>query len=250
MKEFKEINEKQEKLETEIDRRLSWEYTYDKAISMATRFTVTELKKSERNIIENDEAKPLFKAPIIQKPSFMEDKKDLSAAEKGTLVHYIMQKIDLNKVGSIKDIYSEIERMVQKEFISEEEGKFTNPHKILNFFKSDLGLRMLKSENCRREIPFLIEVQSTDIYKELPKDKYQHETVLLQGIIDCFFQEQEEYVLIDYKTDYVTKENLEDVKERYTTQLEHYAKAIEKITGKKVKEKYLYLFGVERKILV
>ena len=248
--ELKEIHEKQEELNKEIDKRLSWKYGYDKAVSMATRFTVTELKKAERNSVKSDEGENLFKTPIVKKPSFMEDKKDLSAAEKGTLIHFIMQKIDLNKVSSIKDIYSEIERMVEKEFISEEEAKFINPHKILNFFKSKLGISMLKSENCRREIPFLIEVKSTEIYEELEEDKYKDESVLLQGIIDCFFEENNEYILIDYKTDYATKENLEEIKERYKMQLTYYSKAIEKITGKKVTKKYLYLFGIEEGILI
>ena len=68
------------------------------------------------------------------------------------------------------------------------------------------------------------------------------ETVLLQGIIDCFFEEADGIVLIDYKSDYMPEGGADRIRERYKIQINYYAMALEKLTGKKVKEKYIYLF--------
>ena len=76
------------------------------------------------------------------------------------------------------------------------------------------------------------------------------EKIRLQGIIDCFFEEEDGIVLLDYKTDYVEEEKIDEIIERYRAQLKYYKDALEKITEKRVKESYLYLFGIDREILV
>jgi ATP-dependent helicase/nuclease subunit A len=97
-------------------------------------------------------------------------------------------------------------------------------------------------KNCRqvyREIPFFIEIPTTEIYSQLP-DAYKEEKILVQGIIDCYFEEEDGIVLLDYKTDFV--ENEEEIREKYKVQIYYYSRALEKMTGKAVKRKYLYLF--------
>ncbi|GAA0177654.1 helicase-exonuclease AddAB subunit AddA [Clostridium sediminicola] len=243
-------DERDIRLESEIDRRLSWKYNYSKATSMSTRFTVTELKKMQYVDTESDHSTNIFTHSMIEKPSFMESSDKIGASEKGTLVHFVMQKIDITRVSSIEEIREQINELVNKEFISDDEAQIINPYKILNFFKSDVGVRMLKADLVKSEVPFLIEMKSTEIYKELHEEEYGDEYILLQGIIDLFFQEGEEFVLVDYKTDFVNDNNLKEIKERYSIQLDYYASAIEKITGRKVKEKYLYLFGIDREVLI
>jgi len=88
---------------------------------------------------------------------------------------------------------------------------------------------------------FYMDIPSTIINKDLPK-LYENEKIRLQGIIDCYFEEEDGLVLIDYKTDYVGEDGVEPIKDRYKIQLKYYEDALVKITGKKVKEKYLYLF--------
>ena len=83
--------------------------------------------------------------------------------------------------------------------------------------------------------------------KNLFKDENieEDEKIMVVGIMDLFFEnENGEIILLDYKTDYVTKENLEEVKARYKVQLDLYKSAIEDISGKKVAKKGLYLFGI------
>lgn len=89
-----------------------------------------------------------------------------------------------------------------------------------------------------------MKIKSTDIYENLDKDKYAFENIIVQGIVDLYFEEDGEIVLLDYKTDYVAEGMLESVCKRYEAQISYYSKALEKITGLKVKEKYLYLFSV------
>ena len=91
------------------------------------------------------------------------------------------------------------------------------------------------------------------IYDEVLKENntlYDNETLMLRGIIDVYFEENEEIVLLDYKTDFVNNENKEVVINRYKKQLDLYSEALEKLTGKKVKEKYLYLFNIDEEIQI
>ena len=86
-----------------------------------------------------------------------------------------------------------------------------------------------------------------DIDKNLG-DKYKNEKVRLQGIIDCFFEYNGEIILLDYKTDYVSKDNEEELNKKYKKQLDYYSEALFKITGKKVSKRYLYSFYLEKAI--
>ena len=88
-----------------------------------------------------------------------------------------------------------------------------------------------------------MEVPCSEIYSDITDNACKNETILLQGIIDCYFEEDDGIVLLDYKTDYVKQGMEHKIKENYRSQIEFYTRAIETITGKKVKEKYIYLFS-------
>jgi ATP-dependent helicase/nuclease subunit A len=137
--------------------------------------------------------------------------------------------------------------MVIKELLTEEQAMSVNINVILKFFRSQLGKRMLSAldynDGINREIPFHMKLSALDVNPQLSKDVYENETVLLQGVIDCYFREEDGLVLIDYKTDYATEENMKDIKERYERQICYYTEALSRITGEKVKESYLYLFS-------
>ena len=175
----------------------------------------------------------------------------MSGAEKGTAMHFVMQKIDYEKVESLNDIKLQLEDMVKNELLTKDEFKAINPFKVLNFFKSDIGKRVIKVyENggvIRRELPFYTSISVKDI-KDNIEDESGNENVRLQGIIDLFFEENGEIVLVDYKTDYV-KENIEEeMNKKYKIQMDYYTKALEKMTGKVVSKRYLYLFYLEKAI--
>ncbi|WP_392486333.1 helicase-exonuclease AddAB subunit AddA [Haloimpatiens sp. FM7315] len=231
-----------------IDNILSSKYAFEKSSKIPTIITVTELKRKFNDGIISEYANNLFVPKLIKVPRFLEETKKLSASQKGTAMHAVMQRLDLSNVLSEEDIKIQIENMVFKEFITKEEAQTVNVKKIINFFKSDLGKRMISSTEVKREIPFHLEIKSTEVYKNLPKEIYENEKLMLQGIIDCYFIEGDNIILIDYKTDYV--ESVFDIKEKYKIQVEYYSKVLEKITGMKVSEKYLYLFYNNSSVLI
>ena len=159
-----------------------------------------------------------------------------------------MQKIDYDRVNSLNEIKEHLEEMVQNELLTSEEFKAVNPFKIFNFFKSDLGKRILKVYNdggmVRRELPFYTNISAKEVNKDLD-DSSVNEEVRLQGVIDLFFEENGEIILVDYKTDYVVDNIEEEMKKKYKIQLDYYEDALRKITNKKVASRYLYLFYPE-----
>lgn len=232
------------KYKGEVMRRLGYEYPYKLSSYIPANLSVTELKRQAEAELVSEESANLFKVPqLIKKPQFLEETKGLSSAEKGTIMHSVMQHLIFAKDLTEEKISAQINAMIERELLTKEQAETVNVHRIYKFFNTSLGIRMLNSENVQREVLFRIKLKSTDVYKELSRDIYGGDSILLQGAIDCYFEEEDGLVLIDYKTDYVTSENIEEIKEKYKTQLEYYTQALIRVTGKKVKEKYIYLFG-------
>ena len=131
------------------------------------------------------------------------------------------------------------EAMVSRELLREEEAKSLELKKVEAFIKSPLGERMRKADNLHREQPFNIWKKAEDLSDELSgcRDK-----VLIQGMIDCYFEEDGQWVLVDYKSDYLWDGNREQLLEAYRPQLKLYREALETITEKTVKESYIHVF--------
>lgn len=239
----------------EVEKRLNWEYKFKRAGSIPTNMSVSELKKSALLEEEQSDSNNLIKESPLRKPKFLQEIKGLSPAERGTALHSAMQHLSLDNVSTLNEIKSQIAYFVAKEILTDEEAEAVNPYKILKFFRNPLGERILScykesGNKVHREKPFYIEVPSTSIIDELPVEIYENELIRIQGVIDCFLDEDDGIILIDYKTDYVDRENREKVINRYATQIYYYTMALEKITGKKVKEKYLYLFYIDEAIKI
>lgn len=232
-------NQEKSRYYEEIARRLDWKYRYYEASEIPAKFSVSELKR-KFDIIDREESSEFVENVNLKKPHFIDEKSRISPSQRGTLVHLVMQHMDISKVDSENDIREQVQELVSRKFITEKESRVIFPHKIFRFFSSDLGMRMRKVRNVYREIPFYMQIDSGDIYGNLPEYIGKNEKVLIQGIIDCYFKEKDGIVLLDYKTDYV--EDLEAVRNRYKIQIDYYSRAIEKMTGMKVKERYLYLF--------
>lgn len=241
----------------EVDKRLSYKYPLKESTKLKSNISVSDLKKRNAEFIDQnvesiniEEVESKNKRTIIT-PKFLQEEKGLTAAEKGTAVHFVMKKIDLDKVSSIHDIKDQIQYLYENDFILEEEMKAVNPSKILNFFKSDLGKMMTElhkeGKKIYRELPFYTEISSVNIDNTL-SEEYENEKVRLQGIIDCFFEYNGESILLDYKTDYVSKDNEAELQKKYIKQLDYYSDAVFKITGKKVSKRYLYSFYLEKVI--
>ena len=125
------------------------------------------------------------------------------------------------------------------------EAEAINPYKIRAFLESGLAARMAEADRKKklvREQPFVLGIPASSMDSAFPEE----ETVLIQGIIDVFFEEEDGLVLMDYKTDRVS--DAEELVQRYRVQLEHYEEALERLTGKRVKQKLIYSFALEKEI--
>lgn len=233
------LSNEKSKYNEEISRRLNWKYKYVEASNIPAKFSVSELKR-KFTLIDINESREMISSTLLKKPAFIQKNRTLSASEKGTLMHLVMQHLELKKVSSAEEIEEQVKRLVQRQFITENEGKVVQIDKILKFFRTDLGQRMKNAKNIYREIPFFTEISTVELYKDLPKELYEDEKVLIQGIIDCYFEEDNKLVLLDYKTDFV--DDINKFKEKYNLQIYYYKRALERMTGKSVKNTYLYSF--------
>jgi len=237
----------------EIKRRLGWRYPYEVSARLPAKISVTELKRRfSTEMAEEYPAATAYMPPLIKKPAFLETPEGFSPAERGTILHFVMQHVDLDRIRAVlsgagqdigleDDIRLQVEGMVKDELLTPQQAEVVDMAKIARFFRSPIGLRLLNAGKVSREVAFNIELKGSDIYKDMPS-VLQEETILVQGVVDCCFEEQGNIVLLDYKTDYVPYGCADSVRERYRTQMEYYATALERITGKKVKEVYIYLF--------
>ena len=245
------INSDVEHIDKEIERRLNYKYKYDLAGKLPSNVSVSDLKRSLYNN-ENDDVITvnIFSNKEVLKPKFLQEKRGLSASERGTIAHFIMQKLDLNKVNTKEEIDTQIYSMKDKNLLTEEEIKAVQKISFISFFKSNLGKRLLNAFNTgklvKRELPFYTEISSLNIDSTLSEEVYGNENVRLQGIIDCIFEEEDKIILLDYKTDYVEHGKESEILDKYKIQIKYYKDAVEKITGKEVKECYLYLFGLNK----
>lgn len=165
-----------------------------------------------------------FSGKLQRLPSFM-NTEQRGGAEFGSAVHKVMEKINITADVSVDN---EVERIT-----GERNEAITK--KVTGFFESSLGARVKKAK-VHREAPFEIQISATDFQGQ----EIEGETMLLQGVIDMYFEEDGKIVLVDYKTDKC--KNLEELSEKYSVQLKWYAEAIKRLLKKEVKEVFIYSF--------
>lgn len=163
----------------------------------------------------------------------------LAANERGSAYHRVMECLDYSVSVNIDGVKADINRMLETGKMNELQVKSVNSWDINTFVQSDTGRRVANAMNCgsvRREQPFV----------------FEYEGQLIQGIIDLYFEEDGELVLVDYKTDRVMKGEAgeKELVKRYAIQLDYYEKALTQLTGKNVKEKIIYSFALGKGLSV
>lgn len=231
-------------LNEEVDRRFKWEYEYNNSINIPSKMSVSDIKKVSFKSIDT----LTYKIPsIVKMPKFLEGKKPFTKAEIGTIIHFVMQHLNLSIPIEKEFIEKKIDEMVIEELLTEEESKVVNIDKIIRFYRSSLGKRLLSSNNIKRETPFVLKKKASEVISGLIDC---NENVLIQGIIDCYFEEDDGLVLVDYKTDYILEDNFDKLIDKYKVQLLLYKEALEKITGRIVKETLIYSFELDKEVKV
>lgn len=178
------------------------------------------------------------------RPAFMSSG-GLTPAQRGTATHKFMQFSDY--AAARADIESELARLVDVGFLSEEEGKAVNVSAAKRFFMSSLAERIFASDNVMREKKFAALFPAKFFYPELTGEAAE-EKIVVQGIADCMFVEDGKLVIVDYKTD--TGVDAEALLDRYSAQLGIYREALSQALGMPVKETLLYSFFMNSTVKV
>ena len=217
-----------------LRRNLAFSYPHEAATRLPSKVTATELKYL---LDESDEeaaslaptARSRFRTPRLG------DAYTLTPTQRGSAAHALLQHIDYSKTGSEEEIRGELTRMTREKFLTAQQAEAVDTGCIRRLFASRIGQRIMNADRLRREFKFSL---------LCPAEKFfpggEGESVLLQGVIDCMIEENGEITIIDYKTDRVRGSELIERAKGYEKQLEAYAYAAQRMTGKPVRECVLY----------
>lgn len=231
----------------EFKKKILWKYAYMDSVTLQTKTSVTKLKQlrenqdmdnQETNILSIEEIEEGEKKQNIElaKPKFLNETEELTAAQKGTLMHLCFQKMDHTRDYTMQDIENMIATLVEKEIITKLEADSINVNKLIQYTKSELWKDLKEAKEVHKEQPFYINIRAKDIY-----DNDSEDNILVQGIIDLYYiSKDDKLILVDYKTDYVEQGKDKELMDKYQKQLELYQKALEQALDKKVDEKYIY----------
>ena len=253
----------------ELKIRFAYEYPHDNLKELYTKTTVSELKIAAM-AGEDEEAFHAFEeAPVVPYiPAFKREEETVTGTVRGNAYHKVMELMDFEKVYGVlfpqfPETYAEfqaemeqadkvhaLEQALKEQLLSYvEDGRLLEEYyeairleKVIHFLQTELSYRMWKADRKNelyREQPFVLGIPAKRLREDFPED----EKVLIQGIIDAFFVEEDGIVLLDYKTDKI--ESLEALWKRYRTQIDYYTEALERLMDKPVKEGYLYSYYLE-----
>ncbi len=228
----------------QIEEQFVYTYPYVTDAKKKQKVSVSELKKHrylEEEEMEEEEVIPLL-------PRFLQKETGVVGALRGTAYHRVLELLDFTKDYDADTLQMAIVEMVSEKLLERELADSVKLADILGFLYSKIGRRVQQAARAgafHAEQPFVLGEQETE---SEPAGLVNQEIFLVQGIIDVYFEENGELVVLDYKTDRVSRS--EELVERYKVQLDYYAKALSQITGKPVKEKMIYAFALGQEVSV
>lgn len=224
-----------------------WRYPNAAATVLPSKLTATQLKGRELDF-ETEEDTGRRRPVLFDRPDFAEEK-GLTPGERGTAHHVVMQFLDFSQTGNVETIDADIQRLVDKGIVAKRQGDAVDRQVILEFFRSPLGQEVLNAgEGLHREFKFSLLEPAARYFPELPTDA--DETVLLQGVVDCWFDTPEGLVIVDFKSDRVNEKTVQERAESYRPQLEAYATALSQLLGRPVARRVLWFFSLSRAVAV
>ncbi|MCL4426253.1 MAG: helicase-exonuclease AddAB subunit AddA, partial [Firmicutes bacterium] len=192
-------------LQTEVVRRLNWRDPLAPLSGKAVKLGVTELKRRPDVFGEESagERSGYFRTGISQRPAFLQERRGLSPAERGIIIHLVLQHVDLTQPVTGEAVRALLADLVGRDVLTPEQAGAVEAERIAGFFATPLGQRLLvRPERVRREIAFSLGLPAGEVYPELASlgPTLSGEKVLVQGIIDCLVEEEDGLVLLDFKT--------------------------------------------------
>ena len=235
-----------EEEKNKISKILEYQYKYQASTTIPTKTSVTDIKAIKKKEKRKDSD---LKKAEIPTPKFLANDEEIGItnAEKGTLIHLCMQKLDLTKkIYTYNDIKELVAKLKMQKIITKKQAEAININKIYQFTKSKIWEEMINAHVVQREKAFYISIPAKEIYNEELK-----ENILVQGVIDLYYiNEQNKLILVDFKTDYVEDRNEQILVDKYNIQLELYKRALEDALQRKVDKVYIYSTYLEKEILL
>lgn len=259
--------EQTRKLRSRLKQQEEFSYPFQGEANLPIKVSVSELKRKKLLEEEEEETELLEelketlqkseKEEALKKseseeelyPSFLQAKKEISGSDRGTIYHRVMELLPFEVDYTKQKLTEMLEAWKETGRVSEQEVNSVSCDKLLRFFQSGLGKRMQKAAKAGqlyKEQPFVLGIPANELYPETES----REPVLVQGIIDAFFIEENAIVLMDYKTDYVKQDAKEELSKKYKPQLEYYKRALEQLYELPVKEMWFYAFSKDCDFMV
>ncbi|NLW17027.1 MAG: helicase-exonuclease AddAB subunit AddA [Firmicutes bacterium] len=228
-----------------VAERLSWEYPYAHLQGKHIKVTVSELKRRFETHVE--EAAPIrWQRPPSLRPAFLQQQAGPTPTELGTAIHLLLQHVDLQQAPTLAYLEQLQANMVANELLSPEMAAHIDLDLVIGFLESELGHRLRQADQVWRELPFSLRLPASELYGP----EAAEEQVFVQGIVDSVMREGEQAVLIDFKSDQVTKDTIDKVAAAYRVQMEFYGRAITTLLGLPVKERYLYFLRLGQAVRI
>ena len=228
----------------ELRKSLSFHYGHMAATQAPSKQTATDRKGREKDAeAAEDTQEPKHPVRTWRRPAF--HTRQTEGKTYGSAIHQALQYLRYENCGSTEAVEKEIAYLVEKGFLTQEQGKLVNCEKIARFFESGIGRKLRTGTPHLREFKFSILDDGCHYGEGL-----EGEEVLLQGVVDCALLEDDGITVIDFKTDYVTEETVAAVTERYRPQVRTYGEALSRIYEMPIKAQYLYFFRLDRFVQV
>lgn len=213
---------------TEYLHRSAYIYPHSKATQTPSKRTATQLKG---RLKDSESAENTARIPW----------KGPGGADYGTAVHKVMQMLDFSKTDSVAVIRDQLAQMQDKGLLTAEMAKLIDTEAICRFFATDVGRRLITHPDVLREFKFSILVDAQQFDPDLAGEQ-----ILLQGVVDCAMVDDDGITVIDFKTDRVTEQTVDQVAQSYEQQVRAYADAMSRIYDKPVKQALLYFFRLDQ----
>ena len=227
-----------------MKKSLQFKYPYMAATRAPSKQTATQLKGRQKDSEAAEHTgTAVHNYQFYRKPSFVDNAQ--SSVYKGTVTHAVMQYLNFSLCTDTSAVIREIQHLYASGQITMEQAEIVEPEKIANFFKTNIGKRLMTGGNILREFKFSVLDDAAAYVPGL-----ENEQILLQGVVDCALIEEDGITVVDFKTDKITQENLQEVTDYYSSQVIAYGKALSKIYGMPIKSRFLYFFALDKLVAV
>ena len=206
---------------------------------LPSKLSITEIKRLYASDMSPDSTPHIDPSPTFEPPAFMRADECITPMKIGSALHAIVEHMDFNKHTTPTSIDELISELVEKNLLTQEAATAIDRRKILNLANSQIAGRIRAAKEVHREALFVMAIPAAEIYPDIPNSE---ESILVHGIIDCYFEENGQLVLVDFKSENPGP-NPNAWAETHRIQLQIYKKAIAEATAKTVKEVILYSFS-------